>query len=94
MNKNYKEMLDKHLPQDAVWTEEKDNEFYIKDQDILEVFGFLKEQGFNFLADISAVDYKEYFEVVYQLCSFDDDRHLVVKIKLHLYKKRLSFDKT
>ncbi len=90
MNKNYKEMLDKYLPQKTIWTEEKDNEFYIKGQDILEVLGFLKEQGFNFLADISAVDYREYFEVVYQLCSYNDDRHLVLKIRLDYHNPQVQ----
>lgn len=82
MNKNYKKMLDEYLPNKTFWTEEKDNGFYIESQNLLEVLEFLKKQGFNFLADISAVDYKKYLEVVYQLCSFSDDRHLMIKTKL------------
>lgn len=82
MNKNYKEILEAKFPNRTTWTEEKDNVFYIESQDILDVLSYLKELGFTFLADISAVDYKEYFEVVYQLCSFSDDRHLMLKIKL------------
>lgn len=82
MNNNFKEFLDKELPQKTIWNEGKDNEFYVKSQDVFEVLGYLKKQNFSFLEDISAVDYKEYFEVVYQLGSFSDDRHLMIKTKL------------
>ena len=40
MNKNYKEMLDKHLPQDAVGLKKRIMNFILKIRDILEVLDF------------------------------------------------------
>ncbi|KJS81310.1 MAG: hypothetical protein JM58_17390 [Peptococcaceae bacterium BICA1-8] len=61
---------------------EKPYELYANATNLLEIVEFLKTEGLNFLADISSADYKEFFEVVYQLYSFDDSDHLTVKVKL------------
>lgn len=79
---NIKELLVDFSDQ-VTFTEEKENEFYInKPTDLIEIMNCLKNNGYNFLADISSVDYLEYFEVVYQLFSFTENIHVTVKVKL------------
>ncbi|MDK2822144.1 MAG: NADH-quinone oxidoreductase subunit [Clostridia bacterium] len=81
-NKNYQEMLANMFGDKINFNEEKPLEIYVNANIIVDVLKFLKEKGFSFLADISSVDYKEYFEVVYQLFSFDNSDHLTVKVKI------------
>jgi NADH-quinone oxidoreductase subunit C len=59
------------------------------DRDIIRpVAAFLKEQGFNYLVDISSVDHfgdEPRYEVVYEFCALggpNDQDHLRVKIKV------------
>lgn len=53
------------------------------DKEILkETATFFKNAGYTFLADISSADYKEYFEVVYQIFSFDKDESISLKVRL------------
>lgn len=47
-----------------------------------ETAAFFKESGYGFLADISSVDYKEYFEVIYQLYSFDKNESVTLVVKI------------
>lgn len=81
-NKNYQEMLANMFGDKINFNEEKPLEIYVNANIIVDVLKFLKEKGFSFLADISSADYKEYFEVVYQLFSFDNSDHLTVKVKI------------
>ena len=58
---------------DAVW---------VRVEDILEVCWFLKDEPgfkFNYLNAISAVDYVDHFQMVYQLTSFDYNHSAVLK---------------
>jgi len=48
---------------------------------LLEAAGFLKEGlGFDYLTSITAIDYPEYFELVYQLTSIKNNKSLVLKL--------------
>ncbi|NLT95745.1 MAG: NADH-quinone oxidoreductase subunit C [Clostridia bacterium] len=80
--KNYPELLTGRFGDKTVFNPEKPNEVYTDGDNLISVLEFLKNEGLNFLADISSVDYKEYFEVVYQLFSFDNSDHLTIKVKL------------
>ncbi|MGI6224679.1 MAG: NADH-quinone oxidoreductase subunit C [Peptococcales bacterium] len=81
--KNYQELLTGKFGEKVVINEEKPSEVYINAEDLLALVEFLKAEGLNFLADISSADYKEYFEVVYQLYSFDSDDRMTIKVKLN-----------
>jgi len=80
--KNYLEMLTGKFGERVVVDQEKPYEIYTNADTLLAVLDFLKAEGLNFLADISSADYKEYFEIVYQLYSFNDSDQLTVKVKL------------
>ncbi len=59
---------------------------WVRPERILEVCSFLKEtsgMGFNLLNTISAVDYVEYFEVVYHLTSTTSLHSAVLKAKVY-----------
>ncbi len=59
---------------------------WVKPESILEVLNFLKGQPglqFNYLNSINAVDYIEYFEIVYQLTSFEHNHSAAIKARLY-----------
>ncbi len=63
-----------------------DSGLWFKPECALEVMRFLKEEpelNLNYLNSISAVDYIEYFEVVYHLTSFEHNHSAVLKAKLY-----------
>lgn len=51
-------------------------------RDFLAVIGQLKEWGYNYLADITAVDYEEVFTCVYHLMSLNHFGMLKIKVEL------------
>ena len=56
----------------------------VKSESIFDIISFLKNTpayGFNYLSSITAVDYYDYFEVVYQLTSLTHNHTLVVKTR-------------
>lgn len=58
----------------------------VKSNAVFEVAKFLKEApelAFNYLSSINAVDYYDYFEVVYQLVSFEKNHSLVLKTRCY-----------
>ena len=60
------------------------SDVWVKPEAILEVCRFLKEDSalrFDFLVSVSAVDYIEYFEVVYHLLSMTSNHSVVLKAK-------------
>ena len=63
------------------------NEYlWIDPETILEVCRYLKETPgleFNFLSSVSAVDYVEYFEVVYHLTSMIHNHSFTLKAKIY-----------
>lgn len=65
-------------------TEETDLTIHIQGHDVINILSFLKETGFNFLTDLTAVDNLnlggyERFVVVYHLLSHEHEQRLVVK---------------
>ena len=59
--------------------------FYIKSEAILDIGSYLhNELGFDYLADITSVDWKDKIEVVYQFTALKDN----IKIALRAYLDR------
>ncbi len=57
----------------------------VRREDIVKVCELLKTDGdldFNFLSDLSGVDYLEYMEVVYHLYSYELQHKLCLKVKV------------
>ena len=66
--------------------ESSQNSLLVKGESLLEVATFLKTThglDFDYLASITAVDYYDYFEVVYQLTSIKHNHSLVVKTRCY-----------
>ena len=66
--------------------ESSQNNLVIKSESWLEVATFLKTTpalDFDYLTSITAVDYYDYFEVVYQLTSIKHNHSLVVKTRCY-----------
>ena len=63
-----------------------DSALWVRPESIVEVAEFLKEEPgleLNYLNSISAVDYIEYFEVVYHLTSFKHNHGAVIKARVY-----------
>ena len=66
--------------------EEGEAALWVKPENIVEVLTFLKEDSglqFGYLNAITAVDYIEYFEMVYHLTSFEKNHGAVVKARIY-----------
>jgi len=66
--------------------ESSQNSLLVKGESLLEVATFLKATpglDFDYLSSITAVDYYDYFEVVYQLTSIKHNHSLVVKTRCY-----------
>jgi NADH-quinone oxidoreductase subunit C len=62
----------------------------VKGESLLEIAGYLKTApglDFDYLTAITAVDYYDYFEVVYQLTSLQHNHSLVVKTRCYNREK-------
>jgi NADH-quinone oxidoreductase subunit C len=62
------------------------NDIYVKPEALPKIISYLKitpEFDFDFLNSITAVDYFDYFEVVYHLTSLNQNKSLVVKTRLY-----------
>jgi len=76
--------IGEHLP-DAV-AEFDESAVIVKSETLLEVARFLKESPgleFNYLTSITAVDYTEFFEVVYHLTSIGHNHSVVLKTRCY-----------
>lgn len=76
--------IGEHLP-DAV-TEFNESVVFVKGEVLLEVARCLKESpglDFDYLTAITAVDYKDFFEVVYHLTSMANNHSIVLKTRCH-----------
>jgi len=63
-----------------------DGSLVVKGESLLAAATFLKETrglDFNYLAAITAVDYYDYFEVLYRLVSLEHNHSLVVKARCY-----------
>ena len=66
--------------------ESNENSLVIKSEFLLAIAAFLKttpDLHFNYLSSITAVDYRRYFEVIYQFVSLGHNHSLVVKARIH-----------
>ncbi len=62
------------------------NSLLVKSESLLEIATFLKTTpglDFDYLTSITAVDYCDYFEVIYQLTSMKHNHSLVVKTRCY-----------
>lgn len=58
----------------------------VKPESLLQVATFLKttpELAFDYLSSVTAVDYQDYFELVYQLTSLQYNHSLILKTRLY-----------
>lgn len=66
-----------------ILSEREDNITVLADKNILkEAAAYFKTTGYSFLADISSVDYKDHFMVVWQFFSYTKNKSVTVKVKL------------
>lgn len=76
--------IEEQLPGSIV--ESSPNSLVVNSESLLEVATFLKDTpglDFDYLTGITAVDYYDYFEVVYQLTSLHHNHSLVVKTRCY-----------
>ncbi len=74
--------LEEQFPGSIV--ESSENNIVVKSESLLEIASFLKtapDLAFDYLSSITAVDYYDYFEVVYHLTSLGHNHSLVVKTR-------------
>ncbi len=67
-------------------SEASDQAVIVKSESLLEVAEYLKKSpglDFNFLNSVTAVDYYDYFEVVYHLTSLEHNHGLVLKTRCY-----------
>lgn len=69
----------------VIKTDEFNTEILISKEDLKEVAEYYKKLGFNFLSDISSVDYKDHFQVVYQLFKYTQNKSITIKVRLDDY---------
>ena len=76
--------LEEQFPGSVV--ESGPNSLLVKSESLLEVATFLKTTpglDFDYLSSITAVDYYDYFEMIYQLTSMKHNHSLVVKTRCY-----------
>lgn len=76
--------LEQKFP-DSIIESNKDS-LLVKSESLFELISFLKttpEFEFNYLNTITAVDYSDYFEVVYHLTSMEHNHSLVIKTRCY-----------
>ena len=76
--------LEQQLPGSVV--EKSENTVLVKNEALHEAASFLKDapgMDFDYLANMTAVDYYDYFEVVYHLVSIQHNHGLVLKTRCY-----------
>ena len=82
--KEIAKQIEKQFPGSVV--ESEPDSLLAKSESLLEIAGYLKTTSgldFDYLTAITAVDYYDYFEVVYQLTSIKHNHSLVVKTRCY-----------
>jgi NADH-quinone oxidoreductase subunit C len=82
--KEVADKLEKQFPGSIVETSQ--DSIVVNGESLLDIATFLKntpEFDFNYLVAVTAVDYYEYFEVVYRLTSLERNHGLVLKTRLY-----------
>ena len=76
--------IEEHFPGSIV--ESSQDTVLVKSESLLKVAAFLKDTpnlDFDYLTSITAVDYYDYFEAIYQLTSLQHNHSLVVKTRCY-----------
>ena len=74
--------IGEHIP-DAV-TDFDEGAVFVRSEALFEVARFLKQNlDLDYLASITAVDYQDYFELVYHLTSIENNHSMVLKTRCH-----------
>jgi NADH-quinone oxidoreductase subunit C len=74
--------IEKNFPQGII--ESSPQALVVDSKSLLEIAAYLKNtRGFDYLTAITAVDYLDYFEVIYQLTSLKHNHSLVVKTRCY-----------
>ncbi len=66
--------------------ESNNSDIIVKSESLYDIISFLKttpEFEFNYLSDITAVDYFDYFDVVYHIMSMGHNHSLVIKTRCY-----------
>ena len=82
--KDIASQIEENIPGSIVASGEKD--VVVKAESLLKVAAFLKDTpglNFDFLNFVTAVDYFEYFELVYLLSSLENNHSLVLKTRCY-----------
>ena len=82
--KEIADKLEKQFPGSIVET--SGDSVVVKGESLLDIATFLKntpEFDFNYLVAVTAVDYYDYFEVVYRLTSLERNHGLVLKTRVY-----------
>jgi len=82
--KEVADKLEQQFPASII--ESNEDSLLVKTESLFELISFLKttpEFEFNFLSSITAVDYFDYFELVYHLTSMEHNHSLVVKTRCY-----------
>jgi NADH-quinone oxidoreductase subunit C len=68
----------------AAVLETRDNILLVKTEAVPDLISFLKNSlDFDYLVDLTSVDYWEYFELVYRLVSLKNNQTVIVKTRLN-----------
>ena len=76
--------LEQQFPESII--ESNDYSIVIKSESLYDIISYLKttaEYEFNYLSDITAVDYYDYFDIVYHMTSTGKNHSLVLKTRCH-----------
>lgn len=82
--KKIAEKIEQEYPSSIIETAEES--LIVKNESLFELISFLKntpEFNFNFLNCVTAVDYYDYFEVIYYLTSLEHNHSLVIKTRCY-----------
>jgi NADH-quinone oxidoreductase subunit C len=79
---NIKEKIESKFADVIVWDEKNANVLTVKADSLIQLMEFLQANTYEFLADITSVDYKDKFAVIYQLYQYTGDGHLTVRVEL------------
>mgnify|MGYP003600707066 FL=1 len=94
LNKELLEQLQADFPAIVeIFGESAPYQFIVNPKNILEVLEYLKNNkqfDFSMLNNLTAVDYKEYLEIVYHLYSYDKKHMAIVKVRLSKEKPSIE----
>lgn len=81
-NADIKILLNEKFVDVISWDEKKDGVLTVQAASLVDLMKFLQVNTYDFLADITAVDYKDKFAVIYQLYQYGGGEHLTVRTEL------------